>query len=167
MRAASARSNDGTVTAQTRHRTSPDGGALDDVARRIVAELEVDGRRSYAAIAKSVGLSEAAVRQRIQRLLDSGAIRIVAVPDPVALGLRRQALIGVHADGDVRAVADRLVEIDEVAGVVLTAGGFDLLVEVVAADDDDLLRVLHEAIRRVEGVRDTETFVYLRRAKPA
>ena len=166
MRATSARGNDGVVTAQTRHRPSPVTGALDGVARRIVAELEADGRRSYAAIAKSIGLSEAAVRQRIQRLLGAGAIRIVAVTDPAALGLRRQALVGVHADGDARTVADRLGEIEEVAGVVLTAGGFDLLLEVAAADDDDLLRVLHEEIRQVEGVRDTETFVYLRRVAP-
>jgi Lrp/AsnC family transcriptional regulator for asnA, asnC and gidA len=155
------------MTAQPRHPPLPAGGVLDDVARRIVAELEVDGRRSYAAIAKSVGLSEAAVRQRIQRLLDGGVLRIVAVVDPVALGLRRQALIGIHADGDVRAVADRLAGIEEVTAVVLTAGSVELLVEVAAADDDDLLRVLHERIRRVEGVRDTETFLYLRRVKPA
>jgi Lrp/AsnC family transcriptional regulator for asnA, asnC and gidA len=136
------------------------------MARRIIAELRVDGRRSYAGIAKSVGLSEAAVRQRIQRLLDTGAMRIVAVPDPRALGLSRRATIGVHAHGDVRAVADRLARRDEVDDVVLTAGSFDLLVTVSARDDDDLLRVLDEVVRTVDGVRDIQTFLHLRRAVP-
>jgi Lrp/AsnC family transcriptional regulator for asnA, asnC and gidA len=153
------------VTAEIRHRPLPPAAALDDPARRIIAQLQADGRRSYAAIAKSVGLSEAAVRQRIQRLVDSGVIRIVAVTDPHALGLRRQAMVGVRADGDLRTVADRLVEVEEVDDVVITAGGFDLLVAVSVADDDHLLRVLDEGIRRVVGVRETETFVYLHQSK--
>jgi Lrp/AsnC family transcriptional regulator for asnA, asnC and gidA len=153
------------VTAEIRHRPLPDAAALDDAARRIIAQLQTDGRRSYAAIAKSVGLSEAAVRQRIQRLVETGVIRIVAVTDPQALGLHRQAMVGVRADGDLRAVADHLVRVEEVDDVVITAGGFDLLVAVSAADDDHLLRVLDEGIRRVEGVRETETFVYLRQTK--
>jgi Lrp/AsnC family transcriptional regulator for asnA, asnC and gidA len=138
---------------------------LDGVARQILDQLREDGRRSYAAIAKSVGLSEAAVRQRIQRLVDTGVMRIAAVTDPAALGLSRQALVGIRADGDLRVVADRLTALAEVGGVVITAGGFDLLAEVAATDDDHLLEILTEGIRRVEGVRETEMFVYLRRVE--
>jgi Lrp/AsnC family transcriptional regulator for asnA, asnC and gidA len=138
---------------------------LDEVSRAIINQLQEDGRRSYAAIAKSVGLSEAAVRQRIQRLLDSGVMRIAAVTDPLALGLRRQAMIGIRANGDLSEVADRLGALDEVSYVVVTAGSFDLLVEVVVTDDERLLRLLNESIRGLPGVRDTETFVYLRLSK--
>jgi Lrp/AsnC family transcriptional regulator for asnA, asnC and gidA len=141
------------------------GIVLDDIAKRIIEELQADGRRSYAAIAKTVGLSEAAVRQRIQRLLDAGVMQIVAVTNPLTLGFQRQAMIGVRADGDLRGVADRLADLDDVDYVVVTAGSFDILVELVAEDDEHLLRVLNEQIRKVPGVRDTETFVYLRLTK--
>jgi len=144
---------------------SRDGAMLDEVNRRIIEQLQEDGRRSYAAIAKSVGLSEAAVRQRVQRLLDTGVMQVVAVTDPLTVGFDRQAMIGVRADGDLRAVAAKLAALDEVDYVVVTAGRFDILVEVVCADDEQLLRLLNDGIRAVEGVRDTETLVYLRLVK--
>jgi Lrp/AsnC family transcriptional regulator for asnA, asnC and gidA len=144
------------------------GGAsalLDEVNRAIIARLQADGRRSYAAIASEVGLSEAAVRQRVQRLLDAGVMQIVAVTDPLQLGFARQAMIGVRATGDLREVADSLAALPEVDYVVVTAGSFDLLVEVVCNDDEHLLTLLNDTIRAVPGVRDSETFVYLRLAK--
>ena len=141
------------------------GVVLDDLSKRIIEQLQEDGRRPYAAIGKAVGLSEAAVRQRVQRLLDAGVMQIVAVTDPLTLGFRRQAMIGVRADGDLRSVADALGALEAVDYVVVTAGSFDILVELVAEDDEHLLRVLNEEIRTVPGVRDTETFVYLRLTK--
>jgi Lrp/AsnC family transcriptional regulator for asnA, asnC and gidA len=147
------------------NRQPPAAIVLDSIAKRIIEELQADGRRSYAAIAKIVGLSEAAVRQRIQRLLEAGVMQIVAVTNPLTLGFQRQAMIGVRADGDLREVADRLAALDAVDYVVVTAGSFDILVELVAEDDEHLLRVLNEQIREVPGVRDTETFVYLRLTK--
>jgi len=138
---------------------------IDDVAKRIIEELQQDGRRSYAALAKTVGLSEAAVRQRVQRLIDTGVMQVVAVTDPLQVGFTRQAMVGLRVAGDPIEVADRLAEIDEVDYVVLTAGSFDILLEVVCEDDDHLLRLLSERIRSLPGVRDTETFVYLRLAK--
>ena len=138
---------------------------VDDVAKRIIEELQQDGRRSYATLAKNIGLSEAAVRQRVQRLIDTGVMQVVAVTDPLQLGFSRQAMVGLRVDGDLIGVADRLAEIEEVDYVVLTAGSFDILLEVVCEDDDHLLRLLSERIRRLPGVRDTETFVYLKLAK--
>jgi Lrp/AsnC family transcriptional regulator for asnA, asnC and gidA len=142
-----------------------DRPALDELNRAIISQLQQDGRRSYAAIAKAVGLSEAAVRQRVQRLLDAGVMQIVAVTDPLQLGFARQAMIGVRADGDLSEVADKLASLPEVDYVVVTAGSFDLLVEVVCNDDDHLLSLLNNSIRTVPGVRDSETFVYLKLAK--
>ena len=141
------------------------GSGIDDVARRIIEELQQDGRRSYAALAKSVGLSEAAVRQRVQRLVDSGVMQVVAVTDPLQVGFARQAMVGIRTEGDPVRVADELAKIDEVDCVVITVGSFDILLEVVCEDDDHLLRLLSERIRSLPGVRDCETFLYLKLAK--
>lgn len=138
---------------------------LDPVAKRIVEQLQADGRASYAAIAKAVGLSEAAVRQRVAKLLDAGVMQIVAVTNPLTLGFTRQAMIGLRAEGDLRVVANAVAEIDEVDYVVITAGTFDILCEVVCEDDDHLLQLLNDSIRVVPGVRHTETLVYLNLTK--
>jgi Lrp/AsnC family transcriptional regulator for asnA, asnC and gidA len=137
---------------------------LDDLSKRIIEQLQQDGRRSYAAIGKAVGLSEAAVRQRVQRLTDGGVMQIVAVTDPLMLGFRRQAMIAVKCDGDLEDVADQLAAIEEIDYVVITAGSFDLLLEVVCEDDDHLLEILGR-IRAVPSVASTETFVYLKLRK--
>ncbi|MEU8375408.1 Lrp/AsnC family transcriptional regulator [Micromonospora sp. NPDC048894] len=137
---------------------------LDDVAKQIIEQLQQDGRRPYAAIGKAVGLSEAAVRQRVQRLLDAGVMQIVAVTDPLQLGFPRQAMIGLRTDGDLEAVADRLAEFDELDYVVITAGSFDLLAEVVCRNDAHLLEIL-QRLRSVPGVLATEAFVYLKLRK--
>ncbi len=141
--------------------------ALDDVSKAIIALLQQDGRRSYADIGKQVGLSEAAVRQRVQRLTESGVMQIVAVTDPLQLGFRRQAMIGVRVAGDVRPVADALAGIDAVDYVVMTAGAHDLLAEVVCEDDEALIELLHGRIRTLPGVTSTETYVYLGLRKQA
>jgi Lrp/AsnC family transcriptional regulator for asnA, asnC and gidA len=141
------------------------GAALDDVSKAIIEQLQEDGRRAYAAIGKAVGLSEAAVRQRVQRLLDAGVMQIVAVTDPLQVGFPRQAMIGVNCEGDVEAVAEKIADMSEVDYVVITAGGFDLLVEVVCEDDDHLLDLISKRIRAVPSVRSTETFVYLKLRK--
>jgi Lrp/AsnC family transcriptional regulator, regulator for asnA, asnC and gidA len=138
---------------------------LDDVGKAIVEQLQDDGRRSYATIARAVGLSEAAVRQRVARLQEAGVIQIVAVTDPLQLGFRRQAMVGVRVDGDVVVVADALAEMPEVDYVVITAGSFDVLVEAVCEDDDHLLELVGRRIRALPGVRSTETFVYMKLRK--
>ena len=139
--------------------------ALDDVSKAIIEQLQQDGRRSYAAIGKEVGLSEAAVRQRVQRLIEAGVMQVVAVTDPIELGFARQAMVGVRVTGPVDAVADRLAELEEVDYVVVTAGAYDLLVEVVCESDEHLLELLSGRIRAIEGVAGTETFMYLKLRK--
>jgi Lrp/AsnC family transcriptional regulator, regulator for asnA, asnC and gidA len=135
---------------------------LDDIDKRIIEQLQQDGRRPYTQIAPVVGLSEAAVRQRVQRLIDSGVMQIVGVTDPKMVGFGRQAMIGLTVEGDTREIADAVAALDEVVYVVLTAGSLDVLVEVVVRDDEHLLDLLNHKIRTIEGVRDTETFMYLR-----
>ncbi|MDA8263790.1 MAG: Lrp/AsnC family transcriptional regulator [Actinomycetota bacterium] len=138
---------------------------LDEVSKRLVEELQHDGRKSYTDLAKSVGLSEAAVRQRVRRLLDEGVMQIVAVTDPTTVGFSRQAMVGIRAQGDLREIARRLSALPELEYVVLCAGSFDILVELVCEDDERLLDLLDESIRSIEGVRETETFIYLRLVK--
>jgi Lrp/AsnC family transcriptional regulator for asnA, asnC and gidA len=135
---------------------------LDTTDKAIIEQLQQDGRRPYTQIAKAVKLSEAAVRQRVQRLIEAGVMQIVAVTDPLMLGFRREAMIGVKVEGDLRGVADTIGAIPEVDYVVLAAGSFDLLVEIVAEDDEHLLTLLNDSIRSVPGVRTTETFIYLK-----
>jgi len=135
---------------------------LDDLDKRIIEQLQQDGRRPYTQIAPAVGLSEAAVRQRVQRLVDSGVMQIVGVTDPKMIGFGRQAMIGLTVEGDTRKVADAVAALAEVVYVVLTAGSLDVLVEVVVEDDERLLELLNNKIRAIDGVRDTETFLYLR-----
>ncbi|MDQ4052639.1 MAG: Lrp/AsnC family transcriptional regulator [Actinomycetota bacterium] len=138
---------------------------LDEVAKAIIEQLQQDGRRSYAAIGKQVGLSEAAVRQRVQRLIEAGVMQVVAVTDPLQLGFARQAMVGVRASGPLDKVSDALVELDDVDYVVITAGTYDLLVEVVAESDEHLLEIISDRIRTIPGVESTETFMYLRLLK--
>jgi Lrp/AsnC family transcriptional regulator for asnA, asnC and gidA len=135
---------------------------LDDLSKRIIEQLQEDGRRPYGTIGKAVGLSEAAVRARVARLIESGVMQIVAVTDPLQVGFRRQAMVGVRCTGDIQAVADALGKISEVDYLVITAGSFDILLEVVCEDDDHLLELVSSRIRRTAGVLTTETFVYLK-----
>ncbi|MEK7662634.1 MAG: Lrp/AsnC family transcriptional regulator [Actinomycetota bacterium] len=135
---------------------------LDDVSKAIIEQLQEDGRRSYAEIGKAVGLSEAAVRQRVQKLTEAGVMQVVAVTDPMQLGFYRQAMIGLRCSGDTRAIADKLAALEAVDYVVLTAGSFDIMAEVVCESDEDLINLLNEQIRKLEGVVSTETFAYLK-----
>ena len=145
-------------------RPAPPGVQLDATARQIIEQLQQDGRRSYAAIGKAVGLSEAAVRQRVQKLLDAGVVQIVGITDPRMLGFDRRLMIGVKCEGDLERIADDLAAIEETDYVVITAGSFDILLEAVCEDDGRLLELLGR-IRAVDGVVSTESFVYLKICK--
>jgi Lrp/AsnC family transcriptional regulator for asnA, asnC and gidA len=135
---------------------------LDESDKAIIEQLQQDGRRPFTKIAKAVGLSEAAIRQRVQRLLDGGVMQIVAVTDPLMLGFLRQAMVMLRVEGDVRTVAETVSAIPEVDYVVYTAGSIDLLLELVVEDDDHLLSLLNDKIRPIPGVTSMETFIYLK-----
>jgi Lrp/AsnC family transcriptional regulator, regulator for asnA, asnC and gidA len=134
---------------------------LDDIDKAIIRELQLDGRTPYAKLGPAVGLSQAAVRQRVQRLMENGVMQVVAVTDPLMLGFTLEAMIGVEVDGDLRAVASKVAQVDNVDYVVVTTGRFDLVVEVVCRDHQELLHLINDVIRALPGVRATETFTYL------
>lgn len=140
-------------------------GRLDPVTKKIIEQLQQDGRRSYAAIARAVGLSEAATRQRVQRLIDERVVRIAAVADAAAIGFHRMALLGIKVEGDVQRVAEKLSGLQEAEYVVISAGRYDILVELLCEDDEHLIQTVDSSVRTIPGVRSTETHVYLRVAK--
>ena len=135
---------------------------VDDVDKALIEALQEDGRLPYTKLAIEVGLSEAAVRQRVQRLVEAGVVQIVAVTDPMMLGFRRMAMIGLKVEGDLRTVANDIATLPEVSYVVVVGGSFDLIMEVVCEDDDHLLTLLNDRVRSIAGVRSTETFTYLK-----
>lgn len=149
----------------TRTAGGRDHGRLDDISKRIIAILQADGRTSYAAIGKAVGLSEAAVRSRVQKLTESGVMQVVAVTDPLEMGYARQAMIGIRAAGPLEPLAEALAALPEVIYVVITAGSFDLLIEVICESDAHLLEVVSSRLRSRDDVAATETFLYLKLAK--
>jgi Lrp/AsnC family transcriptional regulator for asnA, asnC and gidA len=140
----------------------------DDVSlldRRIIEHLQEDGRRPYTQIAAALGVSEAAIRARTNRLIERDVLQVVGVADPGKLGFQ-QALIGVRCEpGKLVQVANALAELRDVDYVVVTAGRYDIIIEAIAEDNEGLLRFLDERLQRIDGVRDTETFTYLRVVK--
>ncbi|MCT9007046.1 Lrp/AsnC family transcriptional regulator [Streptomyces sp. NPDC002742] len=133
---------------------------MDEIDRAILRELQIDGRIAYAELGPKVGLSASAARQRLQRLLDSQAVQVVGVTDPMGMGGQAMALLGIAVDGDPRAVADALAERAEVVYSVLTSGGFDLFAEVVCPVPRDLLDFVNDVVRQIEGVRQVQSFPY-------
>ena len=132
---------------------------VDDVDRRIIEALQANGRESFRAVAGRVGVSEATVRARYARLTSDGILQVVGVTNPLGLGFE-QALIGVKTSGPPSAVADQIARWPEADYVVVTAGQFDVVVEVVASDRTELLELTNR-IRALDGVVSTETFLYL------
>ena len=153
------------ATLHSMAKTDSHGVMLDDTSKAIIEQLQKDGRAPYAAIGKAVGLSEAAVRQRVQRMLDAGVVQVVAVSNPFHLGFTRAAMIGLKVEGSMEVVAEQIAAMPEIDYVVVTAGSFDLLCEVVCESDEQLLGILQDRLRTIPGVRSTETFVYLKLLK--
>jgi Lrp/AsnC family transcriptional regulator, regulator for asnA, asnC and gidA len=141
-------------------RSNPPAAELDPTDRAIIEELQRDGRMPFTKLGAAVGMSEAATRQRVQRLLDSGVMQVVAVTNPLSLAKRRMAMIGVRTSGPTDEIARRIERLDGVEYLVITTGSFDLLCEVVVEDDTSLLQ-LTNALRSIPGVLSTESFMYL------
>ncbi len=140
--------------------------ALDDLDKSIIKCLQLDGRRPYAQIGRELKVPEATVRQRAERLISRGVVQVVGVTDPLAMGFGQPAFIGLHVDASrLDEVAERVAGLEEVTYVVVTAGRYDMICEVVCEDNEHLLRVLTDQIAGIDGIRGTETMVELRFVK--
>lgn len=148
-----------------RGRSTSEVFPLDDVDRAIITELQVDGRMSYTALAPRVGLSQAAVRQRVTKLIDRGVMQVVAVTDPLSLGMTTQAMVGITVSGDVRTVAAAVSACPEAEYVLITAGRYDVLAEVLCEDNESLLSLVNDRLRSIDGVASTEVFSVLKTEK--
>jgi Lrp/AsnC family transcriptional regulator for asnA, asnC and gidA len=137
---------------------------IDRISQQIIAILQRDGRCPNTVIARELGISESAVRSRIQSLTSAGILQIIGLTDPGNMGFGVMALIGVQASNDLNRIADLVSTWPETTYVVISAGSFDLLIELVCTDNNDLLRVV-ERLRAVDGVRSTESFIYISRHK--
>jgi len=139
---------------------------ISELDKRIIEHLQRDGRRPFTQIAADLEVSEATVRSRTNRLVENGILQVVGVTDPLKLGFQQQAMIGVRCEAaQLMEAAAAISEFPEVDYLVVTAGAYDLLVEVVCEDNEALLGFLAQKLRQVAGVRETETFVYLRMVK--
>lgn len=138
---------------------------LDDTDKVIIRELQNDGRMPYTQLAPRVGLSQAATRQRVNRLVRRGVMQVVAVTDPAMLGLRHQAMVGINVDVDVRDVAEVIAKIGAVDYLVITAGRYDIIAEVFSSDPDEFLGVVNDKLRPIDGVRNIEILTYLNLVK--
>ena len=140
--------------------------ALDDLDKAIIRCLQLDGRRPYAQIGRELKVPEATVRQRAERLISRRVVQVVGVTDPLAMGFQQPALIGLKVDAvKLEEIAEKIAALEEVTYLVVTAGRFDLMCEVVCEDNDHLLRVLTEDLAKIRGIRSTETLVELRFVK--
>jgi Lrp/AsnC family transcriptional regulator for asnA, asnC and gidA len=139
---------------------------IDEIDRKIIEALQIDGRRPFTKLAAELGISEASVRQRVSNLINTHVMQIVAVTNPVKLGYSMAGMIGIRVSGErLFEVAEQIAAFDEVIYLIICAGTFDLLAEVVCQDNDHLLRFLTEKLYKVEGVQQTETYMYLRVVK--
>src|SRR3954453_9243307 len=137
---------------------------IDATSRRIIAVLQRDGRAPNTVIAREVGISEALVRARIQALTSSGILQIIGLTDPGNMGFGVMALIGVQASNDLNRIAELVSTWPETTYVVISAGSFDMLIELVCTDNKNLLRVV-ERLRAVGVARATGSFIYISRHK--
>lgn len=139
---------------------------IDEIDQRIIEALQLDGRRPFTKLAAELGISEASVRQRVSNLINNQVMQIVAITNPLKMGFSLAGMIGIRVSGDrLLEVAKEIAALDEVIYLIICAGSFDLLAEVVCQDNDHLLNFLTEKLYKVPGVQQTETFMYLRVVK--
>ncbi|MFN8455315.1 MAG: Lrp/AsnC family transcriptional regulator [Anaerolineae bacterium] len=141
---------------------------VDDVDIAIIRKLQADGRRPYAEIAAELGLSPSTVQQRANRLIEAKLLQLTAVTDPMTLGISVMATVAIKADGTMlREAAAEIAKFSEVGYVAICTGPYDILIEVACRDNDHLLDFISDKLAEVEGVREIETFLYLRIVKNA
>ncbi|MBN2117091.1 MAG: Lrp/AsnC family transcriptional regulator [Anaerolineales bacterium] len=141
----------------------PQSLTLDDTDLNIIAALQKDGRVAFAQIAEQLGVSPGMIRQRYSRLADQGYLKVVAITNPLRMGYKTMAMIGIRADGSkLLAVAEKISKLDEVIYMVICSGRFDIFAEVICRDHEDLLRFITEELSTIDGVRESESFMHLK-----
>ncbi len=136
---------------------------LDEIDLYILDALRKDGREAFAQIAERLGVSPGMIRQRYNRLVELGYLKVVAITNPIQRGLKTMAVIGIRTDGNkMLEVADRIAKLEEVVYLIVVSGRFDILAEVFCRDHEELLKFITERLYGIDGVRETETFMHLK-----
>lgn len=139
---------------------------LDESDLKIVEALRRDGRVAFAQIAEQLGVSPGMIRQRYSRLVDQGILKVVAITNPLRMGYKTMAMIGIRTEGSkILDVAEKVSKLDEVIYMVISSGRFDIFAEVVCLDHEDLLRFITEKLSTIDGVRESESFIHLKIVK--
>jgi Lrp/AsnC family transcriptional regulator, regulator for asnA, asnC and gidA len=142
----------------------PEG--LDEIDRRIMLALQEDGRVPFAQIAEQLNVSPGMIRMRYGRMVEMGYLKVVAITNPLHVGFKTMAVIGIRAEGNkMLEVADKIAALDEVIYLIIVSGHYDILAEVMCRDHADLLRFMTEKLYHIDGVRETESFMHLKIVK--
>jgi Lrp/AsnC family transcriptional regulator for asnA, asnC and gidA len=142
---------------------SGQAGRLDNIDQHIIEAMRKDGREAFAQIAEQLNVSPGMIRQRYNRLVELGYLKVVAVTNPLMMGMRTMALIGIRADGrKMLQVAENVAKLNEVVYLVIVSGRYDIMAEVFCKDDEDMLKFLTEKLAKVDGIRETETFMHMK-----
>jgi Lrp/AsnC family transcriptional regulator, regulator for asnA, asnC and gidA len=135
----------------------------DEIDLQIIDALRKDGRVAFSQIAERLNVSPGMIRLRYNRLFDRGYLKVVAITNPLRMGFKNMAMIGIRADGSkLLDVAEKIARLDEVIYLVISSGRFDLFAEVVCRDHEDLLRFITEKLSTIDGVRESESFLHLK-----
>ncbi len=138
-------------------------GRLDSIDQYIIEAMRKDGREAFAQIAEKLNVSPGMIRQRYNRLVELGYLKVVAVTNPLMMGMRTMALIGIRTDGrKMLQVAENVAKLNEVVYLVIVSGRYDIMAEVFCKDDEDMLKFLTEKLAKVDGIRETETFMHMK-----
>ena len=138
-------------------------GRLDSIDQYIIESMRKDGREAFAQIAEQLNVSPGMIRQRYNRLVELGYLKVVAVTNPLMMGMRTLALIGIRTDGrKMLQVAENVAKLNEVVYLVIVSGRYDIMAEVFCKDDEDMLKFLTEKLAKVDGIRETETFMHMK-----
>jgi len=139
---------------------------LDEIDLQIIAALRQDGRMPFSQIAEQLNVSPGMIRMRYSRLVETGVLKVVAISDPLLMGYSTMALIGIRADGgQLMATAEKIAALEEVVYLIVTSGSYDIIAEVICRDQAHLLQFLTERLYKIEGVRESETFMHLKIVK--
>lgn len=145
---------------------NPSPPVLDEIDRQIIARLQADGREAFSQIAESLKVSPGMIRTRYNRLVDLGILRVVAITNPLQMGFNTMALIGIKVEGgNLMEVADRIASLEETIYLIIVSGSYDIIAEVVCRDQTDLLKFLTDRLYKIDGIRETESFMHLKIVK--
>ena len=137
--------------------------SLDETDLKIIEALRKDGRVAFAQIAEQLNVSPGMIRQRYNRLVEQGYLKVVAITNPLRMGFTSMAMIGIRVDGSkLLTVAEKVSRLDEVIYMIISSGRFDIFAEVVCRNHEDLLRFITEKLSVIDGVRESEAFMHLK-----